>query len=280
MSENIKTPFQPMEWVKALSVTILVAVFSYKVFETPITLTVDFPTLLSLLLAMFSVGLAALFYFKATETSNSFYDNTHKFTRDIAQLLAKMESGFGERLRHLDEGYSSMRDHFQKGGAGSGLVSGVEETKKRIEEEQQDIRKSLEERSQIVSELLEKSQLQDEERQEISRKLMEKEKEVQDAQNELMKMNRRLAMERMQRRRESNRGRHNFDRYTASHVINELGTDEILNGSMRSITRMFAGISRDLPDAYISDLTEAGYFEEELTADGVRYLKHLAANGL
>jgi len=93
------------DWVKAICTLTAVGVISYKVYLTPIDLTVDFPTLLSLLLALFSVGLAALFYFKATETSNTFYDNTNNFTKDIAQLLAKMESGFGEKLRNLDEGY-------------------------------------------------------------------------------------------------------------------------------------------------------------------------------
>lgn len=90
------------DWVKAISTLVTVGIIAYKIYLTPIELTVDFPTLLSLLLALFSVGLAALFYFKATETSNTFYDNTYNFTKDIAQLLVKMESGFGERLRNLE----------------------------------------------------------------------------------------------------------------------------------------------------------------------------------
>ncbi|SBS32257.1 hypothetical protein MAQ5080_02208 [Marinomonas aquimarina] len=121
------------EWVKAISTLAIVGVFSYKVYLTPINLTVDFPTLLSLLLALFSVALAALFYFKATETSNTFYDNTYNFTKDIAQLLVKIESGFGERLRNLDEGYTSMRDSLQH--YGSKPNDDVEETKKKIETE-------------------------------------------------------------------------------------------------------------------------------------------------
>jgi len=75
----------------------------------PLTMTMDTSTLLSLLLALFSVALSALFYFKATDTSNAFYDNTYKFTKEIAELLVKIESGFGEKLRHLDEGYKNTR---------------------------------------------------------------------------------------------------------------------------------------------------------------------------
>ncbi len=74
----------------------------------------SFNDLLSLLLAVFSVALSVAFYFKANETSNQFYDNTYKFTKDISELLGRIESGFGERLRHLDEGYTNMVERFEK----------------------------------------------------------------------------------------------------------------------------------------------------------------------
>src|SRR5690606_16157646 len=107
---------------------------------------------------LFSVGLSALFYFKATDTSNAFYDNTYKFTKDIAELLVKIESGFGERLRNLDEGYSSMRNYLQ--GSGQRQSADVEKTKEKLETEQQEIEKVRAERNRIVAELIEKSQLQ------------------------------------------------------------------------------------------------------------------------
>ena len=92
----------------SLSLVVFVCFVSYKLFITPFNFQFDFSNLLSLILALFSIALSALFYFKATETSNAFYNNTYKFTNDIAELLARIESGFGERLRHLDEGYNTM----------------------------------------------------------------------------------------------------------------------------------------------------------------------------
>jgi hypothetical protein len=74
----------------------------------------SFNDLLSLLLAVFSVALSVAFYFKANETSNKFYDNTYKFTKEMSELLGRIESGFGERLRHLDEGYSTMAERVDK----------------------------------------------------------------------------------------------------------------------------------------------------------------------
>ena len=89
---------------KSACLAIATIVLSIKVINSPFSINLDAATLISLLLALFAIWLSALFYFKATETSNAFYDNTYKFTRDVAQLLAKMESGFGERLKNLDEG--------------------------------------------------------------------------------------------------------------------------------------------------------------------------------
>ena len=101
-------------WVKSIALLAVTGVFCYKVIQTPINMQFDFPSFLALLLALFSVGLAAMFYFKATDSSNAFYDNTYKYTRDIAELLVRIESGFGEKLRHLDEAYTGMQDRFDQ----------------------------------------------------------------------------------------------------------------------------------------------------------------------
>ncbi len=150
----------PWHAVKSFAVIVFVSVAAYKIAVTPFNFVLDFPTLLSLLLAFFSVGLAALFYFKATETSNTFYDNTYKFTRELAQLLTKMESGFGERLKHLDEGYSSMRDHIQRMPSGEKLKG----AQKKIEEGEETIDKTSEERNALIMQLVEKANLQEEEK--------------------------------------------------------------------------------------------------------------------
>ena len=145
---------------KCFVIIIFSAVTVYKIAVTPIDIVVDFPTLLSLLLAFFSVGLAALFYFKATETSNTFYDNTIKFTQEITSLLVKIESGFGEKLRHLDEGYTSMRDKID----GIPRNYEIEDTKAEIHKEREELKKKLQEKDEIVEEFANKAHLDDEEK--------------------------------------------------------------------------------------------------------------------
>jgi hypothetical protein len=274
-TKNIKNGL--WEWVKAISTLVIVGVLSYKVYLTPIDLTVDFPTLLSLLLALFSVALAALFYFKATETSNTFYDNTYNFTKDIAQLLVKIESGFGERLRNLDEGYTSMRDSLQRYGGNS--VDNVEETKKKIETEKGEMDKVVQERNQIISQLIERSTLQEEEKSKITEELQEKEEELAQAQKELSQMNKRLFMERMERKRnlksviDFNSGAVDF---TRSHVIRKIGIELILEAPRSMVIKRFNSLANDLPRGYIDDLEHEGFFDNGLTVEGYQMLKVLA----
>ncbi|KAF0836228.1 hypothetical protein FNL37_2535 [Methylovorus glucosotrophus] len=263
------------ELVKAISTVILVGVTAYKIYSTPTTLTVDFPTLLSLLLALFSVGLAALFYFKATETSNAFYDNTYKFTKDIAELLVKIESGFGERLRNLDEGYSSMRSYLQNIPTKHG--DAVEKTKQKLETEQQEIEKVLAERNEIVQQLVERSHLEQEEKEKVLAKLKAKEDELIEAQREVSKLNKRLFMERMDKKRDRNiRDDTGMDRFTRSNVIEKIGLKKIIEGSPTSIRRHFDELTNNFPHQYIDDLEKHEYFDGGLTPSGMRYLREIA----
>lgn len=268
------------EWVKAISTLVIVGVFAYKIYLTPIDLTVDFPTLLSLLLALFSVGLAAMFYFKATDTSNTFYDNTYNFTKDISQLLVKMESGFGERLRNLDDGYSSMRDSLQH--YNEKPSEKVEETKKKIETEKTEMEKVVQERNEIIQQLLEHSNLQEEEKSSITERLSEKEIELAEAQKELGRMNKRLLMDRIDWKRSRNLSLEldpGVLDFTESYVIPKLGVERILEAPRPYIQKRFNLLVNELPRQYIDDLEREGLFKNGLTKKGYLLVKELAKRG-
>ena len=78
-------------WSKAFSLAIFTSVICYKLVAS--NFTIDAPTLLSFLLALFSIILSALFYF-SYETSNKFYDNSFRYTKQIAELLVGIENKF------------------------------------------------------------------------------------------------------------------------------------------------------------------------------------------
>ncbi|MEM6192169.1 hypothetical protein [Shewanella scandinavica] len=260
------------DWIKAISTLTAVGVGSYKVYVTPIALTVDFPTLLSLLLALFSVGLAALFYFKATETSNTFYDNTYNFTRDIAQLLVKMESGFGEKLRNLDEGYSSMRDYIQNS---SYKPDEINDTKMKIAGEKEEMEKVIEERNKIVRQLLEQSQLQEEEKERIAAQLAEKEQELDSSQKELSRMNKKLFIERM-RKREEGKIDSGMEEFTEMFIVRELEPDRVLNSNLTILRKRINDLLNKAPRQYIEDLERHGFFDNGINRDGLMFIKRIA----
>lgn len=276
-----KSKLSLWEVVKAICTVAIVIVIVVKIYVTPMELTVDFATLLSLLLALFSVALAALFYFKATDTSNTFYDNTYKFTRDIAQLLAKIESGFGERLRHLDEGYSSMRSYFQSSGGRNGPTE-FEETKRRLEEEKLEVEKIVEERNLIVQDLLNRSQLEQQERERIASELRSKESELAVLQKEVHRLNRHMTMERVRRRHatsEMSELTERIEDFTKHFVIDRLGVDEVRAMPMSVLKRFFGRITDSLPKPYLEDLEKLGFYEKGLTDEGAHYLKSIAGAG-
>lgn len=272
-----KIEFPIWEWVKAICAVALTAVVCVKIYTTPTTITIDFPTLLSLLLALFSVALSALFYFKATDTSNAFYDNTYKFTKDIAELLVKIESGFGERLRHLDEGYSSMRNYLQ--GFGNKAAGDVEKTKEKLESERHEIEKVRSERNKIVQQLIERSQLQQAEKDQIAKQLLAKEQELSHSQEEIAKLNRRLTMERVLRRKSAGEEidvNSPFAEYTYERVVKRIGVDRVVDAPMGYLRTKFDEIAGDLPRGYIDDLEQRGFFDSGLSPSGAKFLRAVA----
>lgn len=272
-----KLDFPIWDWAKAICAVALSAALCVKIYTTPTTITIDFPTLLSLLLALFSVALSALFYFKATDTSNAFYDNTYKFTKDIAELLVKIESGFGERLRHLDEGYSSMRNYLQ--GPGHRQNADVEKTKEKLETEQQEIEKVRTERNKIVQQLIERSQLHQAEKDQIENQLLSKEQELAHSQQEIAKLNRRLTVERVLRQKTANEET-DLDspiaEYTYERIVKKIGTERVIDAPTGDLRARFDDVANDLPRGYLDDLERRALFDSGLTVAGARFLKAVA----
>ncbi|MCX5632165.1 MAG: hypothetical protein NTW93_00570 [Phycisphaerae bacterium] len=121
----------------------------------------DFSDLLALILALFAIALAVAFYFKATDTSYQFYDNVYKFTQDTSELLGRIESGFGEKLRHMDEGLVGMRDQLNK------IPFDDEKLKKDIEEKDQQIKQLQQKYNTELTSLATKAQLQEQEKNKV-----------------------------------------------------------------------------------------------------------------
>jgi hypothetical protein len=114
--------------------------------------------LLSLLLAFFSIFISVFFYFKASDTSNKFYDNSYSFMKDISVTLGKIEERFGEKLNNLNDKISH--------------ISAEKEVKS------EELQSTEDEKQAIINELIEKSKLKEEEKENFKNRLRKKEIEA------------------------------------------------------------------------------------------------------
>ena len=159
--EGRSAPLLTLKNVRDVVILIFFGVMSFKLFSIDLMLNIEefgFTDLLSIVVAFFAIGLSVAFYFKATDTSNRFYDNSYVFTKDVSEILGRMEAGFGERLRHLDEGYSGIRDKFDR------LPFDSAKALEDIEKENEEIKKKEAEQRKTLEELAQKAHLAENEK--------------------------------------------------------------------------------------------------------------------
>lgn len=118
----------------------------------------SFESLLSLLLAFFSIFISIFFYFKADETSNRFYDTSYNFMKEVSVTLGKIEERFGEKLNTLNDKVSH-------------LALAKEEKKEELENVE-------DEKQKMLNELMEKAKLDASQKEEYRQRLKEKEMEA------------------------------------------------------------------------------------------------------
>jgi len=267
-------------WVKSIVIIALTGVFCYKVIQTPLNLQFDFTSFLSLLLALFSVGLAAMFYFKATDSSNTFYDNTYKFTRDIANLLVRIESGFGEKLRHLDEAYKGMQDRFNQ------LPNRLEisDAKKEVKKEEKELEKIIKEKEKLIEDLVSKAQLRHEEKKQFLDALREKEEALNDARQELSFFKHRLSIAERARVRDENEIAIDpkLRSFIRGPLIHMMEPEYVTQRPSPLVQRRFSRIKDDLPKEIISLMEQYDLVNSDgdLTKKGAYLLRQYARSVL
>lgn len=148
--------FLTKENLRDFSICLVLIVLAVKICQVDVEIDFsgfNFTDLLSMLMAFFATALSAAFYFKANESSNIFYNNSYRFTKEVSEILGRIEAGFGERLRHIDEGYAGLSvkmDRFDLGAA-------KEEERKEEEHIEEQKRKSEE----IVIDLMKRAKVAD-----------------------------------------------------------------------------------------------------------------------
>jgi hypothetical protein len=171
------------KWVFTIVLSALLLLFGYKIILANFIIDLtnfSFSEFLSLIMAIFAVSLSAAFYFKATDSSSEFYNNTYKFTKDIAELLTKIESGFGEQLKNLNAGNRNILSQIEKS---SFFLANAKEKEKEAEEE---VLKTKEKERKLIKDLENKSNLGPNEKEELKLKLEKTRLELSNKEKELI----------------------------------------------------------------------------------------------
>ncbi|MEN5198196.1 hypothetical protein ABE525_03140 [Pseudomonas wadenswilerensis] len=125
----------------------------------------NFTDLLSLLLALAAVALSAAFYFKADESARSFYNNTYHFTKEVSEILGRIEAGFGKQLEHINQSYVGLNDKIDRMPFDPAFIREQEAAKVSEIQEQEA------ERDNIIQDLMRRAQMDGAEKAELQEKL-------------------------------------------------------------------------------------------------------------
>ena len=262
-------------WIKSIVLLAFTGVISYKLITSTFNFLFDFSSFLSLLMALFSIVLSALFYFKATETSNSFYDNTYKFTQEIAGLLVKIESGFGEKLNHLGDAYKGMQKSFDQ------LPNRIEikDAKMELKKEEETVENLLKEKDNIIEELVNKAQLSNDEKKEVIDELKSKDIQLTNAQREIIMLNRKL------RRYVSTQVDINIEelnkdmvKYFQRKIVSRIDPADIFDKPRMFLVNKIRQLMMEQPAQFARDMENHGLLTEDMTITkkGIELTKKLS----
>jgi len=260
--------FLTLAVLRDVVIVLVIAIIAWKLLTSEFQIDLSkfsFSELLALILSLFSVSLSVAFYFKASDTSSRFYDNSYKFTKEMAEILGRIEAGFGEKLRHLDEGYSGIRDKFDR------LPAYGESTNSEVKKEEAEVKKRQEEQRALLENLATRAKLAEGEKKEIFSKLAEKAEELEQARLEL----RHLRQSKEELSPVDRDLRHTVLSYIAEKIREATPPDIDPKSSQTSIGRTFRKIRNEIHSDAIRDLRRFDFIDEDehLTREAIMRIR-------
>lgn len=247
-------------WLKIVLSVGFSGVVIYRLATAPFSVDLtgfSFNDLLALVLALFSIALSVAFYFKATDTSNEFYNNTYRFTKDISEILGRIEAGFGERLKHLDEGYTGLRAKFDRMPFDKGKVE------KELKEEEEQAERVEKEKEKLLEDLARRAKLQEEEKRALFKQLSEKDAEVAKTRAEIEFFRRRLERAELQRSRAMEELPPRLMSFIKDDVLSAMGGDIALGMPRSLLRRRFAEVRDRFPPAFLDEAKAYGIVDSD-----------------
>lgn len=266
-SQSPHKGFLTLAILRDVLIVLLIAIVGWKILSAELKVDLSafsFTDLLALIMSLFSIWLSVAFYFKATDASGQFYDNTYRFTKEMSEILGRIEAGFGEKLRHIDEGYAGIRERFDR------LPSYGKVTKDEVQKEEEEVRKKEQEQHALLEELTHRAKLAEHEKQSFLQTLSQTTDELEQARTEL-------------RRLKTNSHRSNFDaresrgviRYMAQRIQEATPPDADAKSPRASMQSVFESIANELPRGAMQDLERFDLLDDSgnLTRDAMMRIR-------
>lgn len=265
--------FLSLAMLRDIVLVVLIAVFGWKMMNAELKIDLasfGFTDLLALILALFSVWLSVAFYFKATDASNQFYDNTYRFTKEMSEMLGRIEAGFGEKLKHIDEGYSGIRDRFDR------MSPYSQVTEADVQKEEEEVRQKEQEQKALIEDLAKRAKLAEHEKSALFANLSQKSEELDQARMEL-----RSLQTSSHRSSVDLREKRQVLTYLAR-KLQEMMPEDLQSGAspLSTIRPYFSKLLPQLPREAIRDMQRFDLVDENesLTRDAVMRLRMLMRN--
>ncbi|MEJ5861663.1 hypothetical protein [Pseudomonas farsensis] len=166
--------------VRDLALIGLITVVCYRLATAKIDIELkdfSFTDLLSMFLAVSAIALSAAFYFKADESARSFYNNTYKFTKDVSESLGRIDAGFGEKLKNIDQSYVGISDKLDRFTDPLYMASKAKAAKE-VEDKEADIQEQEARRDDVLQELMRRADMAGAEKEQTLAKLAEMSEEL------------------------------------------------------------------------------------------------------
>lgn len=196
--------------VGGIGCVMFIAILCYSILKSEFSLD----SILSTLLAFFSIFISIFFYFKADETSTNFYNSSYEFMKDISVTLGKIEERFGEKLNNLNDKISHL-DNISS-------------------ERSAEIQDEKENKDKIINELMSKANLNEEEKIKYKKEIEEKEEIIERLRHEQFRAQREAA-----RLRASANSIDRKDRWEPNReFLVKLLTDDLPSISIRDFERL------------------------------------------
>jgi hypothetical protein len=270
-----------------LSVIILFSVIAWRIAWSTFSLDLskfDFSDLLAMILALFAIMMSVAFYFKSTDSSNQFYDNIYNFTQKTSEILGRIEERFGERLKHIDEGYGRIESRFDGiTKTPDEIEQKVKETEGKEEKEKEKLKETNRAMREILDQLTKRAQMQQREKEEFYQNMEKLTAEKDSAQERIREIEE--DRDRMQQQlhmfeRDMMQGLHMPDNPILDELLHHPEIRNLIRkGAPTQIfQRHFQEITSNFPMHYLEQLQDEGVINrnKELTQLGTMMLRNLS----